>query len=662
MITVYDTGWYWVNVENDAGCFTIDSIHLSNYPPVLADTTNLEVIPTTCGGSTGAIKGISVSGVEPLSWQWVNDLGNPIAYSLAIYHLPVGTYRLEVLDSNDCTTRFGPFSIVDAGDILISSVDHTHEHCQQQDASITINAVSGLSDMLFYSIDNGATYFTNHGNFTGLSAGNYAVRVRDSSNCQDVYINNPIVIQNMDAPEITNVQIGICSSGQSNGSIEISALGGSDTLFYSNNNGLTFQINDGGFFNLLSGFYTCVVMDQVGCDTTFIVEVPEEISLRLQAVAGADEICPGNAAFVPLYVNNFINVANFKTTLLYDKNLLTCTGFANSHTLLEDSLNAMLFPAEGKVELSWNSPSVSLPDNTSMTDLVFQSLNPGLSMVDWDGSAGASLFQNSSGLTIPVDYFLDSVRIYQEVFFTLGPDLEACKGDDIEIIPMLWSSNGDVSYSWTTPSGSTSQEDTLRIYSAQQNQSGTYSLRITDTLDCFSDTVLQLLIHPDPVPDFGGQDTIVTENPIELDAGDNYVSYVWNTGETDQYITADHNDWYSVVIESALGCYGEDSVYVLFFAPEPIESELYLPNAFTPDGDGLNDEFRVLNPPDNVSSFSMFIYNRWGQMVFESKDVTKAWNGTYKTGAAPAGMYAYKIELQVSGREFIKSGTLVLVR
>jgi len=665
-ISVSDTGWYWVRVENDAGCFEIDSIHIGLFPPATADTTNLEIIPTTCGGSTGVIKGLIINGLPPISYQWLDDLGNPISNSLDIYHLPVGNYTLEVNDSNNCITSLGPYSIIDAGVVLIESVDYTQEHCQQQDASITVTAISGLGDMLFYSIDNGANYYSNLGIFTALSAGSYAVRVRDSSDCQSVYINNPVIIQNIDAPEIIDVQIGASSVGQNIGSIEITALGGSDTLFYSNDNGANFQINDGGFYNLAAGFYTCVVVDEIGCDTIFIVEVPEEVTIRLQAVAGDDEVCPGNAAFIPLLVSNFNDVGNLKTTLLYNKNLLTCTGFANAHVLLEDSLEAFLFPAEGKLELHWASTSVSLPDNTPMADLVFQSLDPGLSIVDWDGSAGASLFQNSSGLTIPVDYFIGIVKIYDEVFFSMGPDLEACQGETLELSPMLWSSNGDVTYLWTDPTGSTSSNEILTIDNAQQYQSGTYTLRVTDTLDCYSDASVEVLIHPLPTPAFAGEDTIVTEDPVDLDAGDGFANYLWNTGETSQWITAGHDDWYSVYIESQQGCFGEDSVYVLFWEPpvppEPIESDLYLPNAFTPDGDGLNDEFKVINPPDNLESFNMYIFNRWGQMVFESKDVTKGWNGTYKTGESPSGTYAYKIEFQVSGREFLKSGTLVLVR
>ena len=443
-------------------------------------------------------------------------------------------------------------------------------------------------------------------------------------------------------------------------------MGGSDTLFYSNDNAASFQINDGGFYNLAAGFYTCVVADEIGCDTVFIVEVPEEVTIRLQALAGDDEVCPGNAAFVPLYVTNFNDVANFKTTLLYDKSLISCTGFANANILLEDSLEVMLFPAEGKIELIWHSDPLTLAANTPLADLVFESLDPGLSTIIWDGSAGASLFQNSTGLTIPVDYFLGSVRIYQEVFFSLGPSLEACQGDRIEIIPILWSSNGDVSYFWTEPSGSTSQDETLIISNAQQYHSGSYSLRVKDTLDCYFDESIELLIHPLPTPAFAGQDTITTEEPIEIDAGSGFASYLWNTGESSQYITAEYEDWYSVLIESQQGCMGEDSVYVLFWEPplppEPIYESIYIPNAFSPNADGLNDAFKVVHPPDNLSSFSMQIYNRWGQMVFESSDVSHGWDGKHKGNGAPAGTYVYRIKYTVGSYDFDASGTVVLLR
>jgi PKD repeat protein len=332
-ITVSDSGWYWVRVQSEAGCIAFDSIYIGYYPPAIVDTQNLEIIPTTCGGSMGVIRGLTVSGNPPFQYQWVDDLGNPIANTIDIFHLPVGNYTLQVTDGNGCLTEFGPYTIYDAGDVLIEDVNYTQEHCGQQDASIIVTAISGLSDMLFYSIDNGANYYTNQGIFTGLSAGTYAVRVKDSTDCQDVYINNPIILESIAGPQVTDVQITPASNGQNNGAINIIASGNSDTLFYSNDNGANFQINDGLFTNLFPGYYTCIVMDEFDCDTTFIVEVTEDITIHLEAIAGDDEVCPGNAAYVPLIVNQFNDVAIFRATLLFNKNLLECKTCWNARVL-----------------------------------------------------------------------------------------------------------------------------------------------------------------------------------------------------------------------------------------------------------------------------------------------------------------------------------------
>jgi hypothetical protein len=67
-ITVSDTGWYWVRVTSNAGCFEIDSVHIAFYAPAIADTSNLIISPTTCGGSIGAIRGLTVSGNPPFQY------------------------------------------------------------------------------------------------------------------------------------------------------------------------------------------------------------------------------------------------------------------------------------------------------------------------------------------------------------------------------------------------------------------------------------------------------------------------------------------------------------------------------------------------------------------------------------------------------------------
>ncbi len=621
--------------------------------------------PTTCGGSTGAVRGLQFIGTTPFNYTWTNDLGDTIASSPDIFHLPVGNYTIHVSDGNGCTTPLGPFTIHDAGDVLIEGVEYSNEHCNQQDAAITVTAISGLTDMLFYSLDNGSTYHNNQGIFTGLAAGTYAVRVKDSTDCQDVYIYNPIIIENIPGPQIDNVLVTPSVTGQNNGAIEIIASGSGDTLYYSNDNGSSYQVNSGWFPGLSPGFYNCIVMDNNGCDTTFIVEVTEETILRLQAIAGDDEACPGNSAFVPLIVTNFQDVAIFRTNLLYNYSLIECQGFANVNTELEDSLEVIVYPAEGRIELSWSSTPVTLPQQSILTDLVFSSTIPGINQVEWDGQPGSSYFLNSLGDDIPVDYYMGNVKIYNEVSVALEPFIDACEGDDLTIAPQLLSSNGDVSYLWTYPNGDTSQQQTQHLNNIQPGSSGIYQLSVSDTAQCTTETEVSLSVFENPVPAFSAQDTIITEAPVEIDAGANHASYDWTTGETSQFITAIYEGWYGVFIESLQGCTGEDSVYVRFTvppSPEPQPGLIFLPNAFSPDGDGLNDAFRAITSSGNIASFRMYIYNRWGVLVFESNDITRGWDGSYDGRQAPAGTYVYRVDYTASDQDFNLTGTVVLIR
>ena len=177
-----------------------------------------------------------------------------------------------------------------------------------------------------------------------------------------------------------------------------------------------------------------------------------------------------------------------------------------------------------------------------------------------------------------------------------------------------------------------------------------------------------MIVYPTPIPDFAGQDTIFTEVPVDLDAGAGFLYYLWNTGDTTQIITVHENGWYAVEIESQQGCMGGDSVFVLFSTPpEPIpDIRIYLPNAFSPNGDGLNDEFKTVTNSENIESFQMLIYDRWGTLIFESKNISYGWNGTFKGKICPSGVYVYKVEYSLSasstGQSETKIGTVVLVR
>lgn len=88
---------------------------------------------------------------------------------------------------------------------------------------------------------------------------------------------------------------------------------------------------------------------------------------------------------------------------------------------------------------------------------------------------------------------------------------------------------------------------------------------------------------------------------------------------------------------------------------------VYFPNAFTPDRDGVNDTFGAVGL--NTENYNLKIYNRWGELLFVSENITDKWDGTYNGEVAPEGVYVYSFYAResVSGKSISKTGTVTLL-
>jgi gliding motility-associated-like protein len=131
-------------------------------------------------------------------------------------------------------------------------------------------------------------------------------------------------------------------------------------------------------------------------------------------------------------------------------------------------------------------------------------------------------------------------------------------------------------------------------------------------------------------------------------------------------IIPEHEGIYWVTVLSIHGCPAVDSVYILFPPEEIPEIKLWIPNAFTPDGDGLNDTFKPVPSNDLISSFKMLIYNRWGEFLYETDDISYGWDGTTRGLRCGGDVYVYKIywsAASVPGEagEHIAAGTVTLL-
>ncbi len=663
-ITVSDSGTYWVKGRfSDSGCEGYDTIHVGFHPPTIIDETNLQIIPTTCNGASGSISGLEALGSMPYAYQWLDLSGNPYGTNIDATSLPAGQYYLTVTDGNGCETESPVYTIEDAGNLQVTQVQTTRPQCFRNDGQIIISAFSPSGSIMEYSIDNGNTYSIDS-IFTGLIAGNYIVRIRDINGCEGFYADNPVILADIPGPQVQPPVVTDETDFLGNGSVDIAATGSTSQIFYSINNGSSWQTNNGFFDNLSAGTYTCIVKDENDCDTTFIIEIQNIILTYLHAITGPGGHCLGNTAMVPVNVDNFNSVATFHLKLSYNADNLQCEGFTNVHPQLLDTLTGWVDLAAGIINLAWNSPSpVTFTQPETVAELVFTTKNPGQGELAWYTGTTESYFTNATGNPIPAQFQTGEVKIYEPPEIILEQSKTVCEGQLVMVIGIADGNQPPIDYTWIYPNGDTNNFSPL-FDNITSSDAGIYTLLATDRVGCTDQKSIELIVSENPVAAFHGTDTLEMNTGDVLDAGAGLSSYRWNTGDTTESIVINTEGMYTVEMESPVGCLGSDSVYVKLTTEEIPETHLFIPNAFTPDGDGVNDTFQALYNGNDISHFTMEVYDRWGGRIFRSENILVGWDGKKNGKECPGGVYVYTIVFlvdSVPGNQE-RVGTVMLVR
>jgi len=665
-ITVSDSGNYWVRGRfNESGCEGYDTIHVGFHPPTIIDETNLVIIPTTCNGASGSITGLIALGTPPFAFQWLDLSGNPYGTNIDASGLPAGQYQLTITDGNGCEAVSEVYTIEDAGNLQVLEAELTQPHCGRPDGEIVVHAYSPSGSILEYSINDGADY-TSDSVFTGLSAGTYVVRIRDVNGCDGFYLSNPVYLADIPGPQVVEVNVTDETDFLGNGAIEIVANGSTPLIYYSIDGGATWQVNDGNFENLESGIWNLVIKDENGCDTTFTVEIQNIILTWLHAVTAVGGHCLGNTAMVPVNVDNFNAVADFHLKLGYNADNLECEGFANVHPELADSLSGWVDYLAGDIHLAWNSPaSVTFTGTEKVADLVFTTKNPGQGELAWYTGNAESYFANSSGNPIPAEFSTGEVTVYEPPEIILAQSKTVCTGQFASIMSIAVGNQPPIDYQWIYPNGDTSNNDPF-FFSVTSSDGGVYTLLATDRVGCTDQKSIELIVSDNPVAAFHGTDTLEMHTGELLNAGAGMASYKWSTGDTTESIIIPSVGMYSVEMESPVGCLGSDSVYVKLVSEEIPEFEIYVPNAFSPNGDGINDIFQIKFPHStfNLQHLTISIFDRWGGEVFSGEGVSSGWDGRKNGKDCPGGVYVYKIVFSLDGVPGSEErvGTVMLVR
>lgn len=206
-------------------------------------------------------------------------------------------------------------------------------------------------------------------------------------------------------------------------------------------------------------------------------------------------------------------------------------------------------------------------------------------------------------------------------------------------------------YRWIWPDSSTAPQ-----YAPRPDESSV-TIQLENHCGRFTETVQ---IHQLEIPNFAAIDTVLCPSlPYIADfSWDNYTHIRWEDGDTSQIREIRKAFDSGVNILHPCG----DSWIAVQLVRERCDCNLFLPTAFSPNGDGLNDSYAPVYDCE-PQLFEMVVFDRWGKVIFQSQDASAAWNGTINGQAAEAGFYAVRVSLLgENSREMRRAGAAVLLR
>lgn len=433
---------------------------------------------------------------------------------------------------------------------------------------------------------------------TGIDAGVYGITVTAPDACP---IQGSVELMTGASPMEATAQVtNISCAGETDGAITITTTGGLEPLSYAWDPPLG---NTGTVGGLGIGTYTCTVTDAAGCTATVDASVTEPDALEV-TVQGGVELCRGESVE------------------------------------LEAAITGGTLP----YELVWS------PDGPVVSP--FNDTDYELTVLDANGcSAGP--------VVIPVT--------------VNGPDEPGISVDTVEgcaplCVSLSGSSAADVEWEWDLGDGTTAQGmEVAHCYDAGQYF---VTLTVTDDSGCTNSLTLSdpVMAQSAPVASFSALPSVTTIASPSIqfvDASTDAAVWIWDLGDgsepvhgVDRFVhTYGDVDCYDVelTVASELGCEDVASLSVC------VEDEFafYAPNAFTPDGDGINDVFAIATTVASPKDYELVIHDRWGRMVTVLTKASEGWDGQ----DVPVGVYVWHMRLRdTEGRIQEGSGHVTLLR
>ncbi|WP_339757276.1 gliding motility-associated C-terminal domain-containing protein [Algoriphagus aquimarinus] len=616
-------------------------------------------------------------GIAPYTYRW-----NTLQTTKDRTNLYSGTYTVVITDAVG-TIHTERIVVQPPYPLILNPVEKTDASCSSgNDGSAKISVKVGRGEPYRVTWSNG---LTDTWEATNLEPGSYSVTVADKFNC-DITTTFEIKAAS-EGMQVSEAIQDLGCSGLSNGSINLSVKGGQAPYTYQWSNGSTSK----DLINITEGDYSVIIKDQTGCSfqASYAVKAATQMGLKEtvqpESCAGAGNgsiqvsVQGGTAPYIYKWNNGQstsklgdVNAGDYSLIVTdafgctVEKKFTVGTDSALELEVLDQTKAACAGSSAGSIHLAIKGASGKY--STKWSD----DPSAGLNRENLSAGTYHLSVSDESGCNVSKTFTIAEAQALQARIETVL-DVDCAIG---AITGVAWVSikGGVQPYQISWSSG---EEATREI---NFHSSGSLKVNVTDALGCTSQTEVRV-DFPSQINKAGRLDfdyrklEISSEPEVQVDEeiifesviSDDFIGWEWSFGdgnaskEKDPIHIFQTSGMFEVTL-TAYDIYGCSSIEKnIIQVNTPLEF-ITIPNAFTPNGDGLNDTF--IPKLRAVSTFSMDIFNTWGEKMYSVSGLeSKGWDGVYQGQVSPPGNYLYQITYTSrDGQLFTRTGGVTLIR
>lgn len=697
-----DGKWSYALNGRDGAVFSATDVKgaTSDYTSPQWTYGGLDVIRhTSCGKSLGGIPTVVISNTVPFYWE--DEAGNIVGRDTSLTNVPAGKYRLVLLGAGcnlpECAYKTNYFTVEEHNPgINTTRMEVVHATCGNKNGSI--NGLEYAGDYLRFSWQNAAGIeVSTDRSLTNIGPGQYTITITDSVHDCKVYA-GPFEVKNESGPtlDVTGVVLKDAFCDKPTGSISGLQLTGSGTLTYLwvNSKGESAGSNI-DLLNVPAGSYVLKFSDASSCGSvvsdSFYIRSPGLITIdKSKATIGVSDCGSSTGSVTGLKIRNgetfsWVNAAGSVVGNAVDlkqaapgKYTLTVTNI-NGCSLIENFTIVQAIPSKMTMASATIINPVCNGANGQLKDVVITGGMP----LDWkwttpDGTV-VGIQKELKDITEGMYLLFITDAAHCEQFVTTvalkSPPLPEILQGSVEndqcnlnigaIHGITVSGVAPFTYKWFSNSllvGNTQDLNGLHA--------GTYTLRIMDKNGC------EVISDPLQISNSDAEAVTPRANNIVIVKG-MIAEIKVNAPQRGSYYL--YNNAGDQIANSSTGIFKipglvKTTIFQLGFEQgtcisnkssvtvEVVDAiKIYVPTAFSPNGDGLNDYFSL--KAYGIADFDLFdVYDRWGNKVFSTKDPSRGWDGTFRERKVPAGSYIWMLKaVDILGNSVQQQGAVIVV-